>query len=187
MALSSPQSSPCPADKAAVPATLPHTAYLALGSNLGDRHAYLQAAADALAAHPEVTLIATSAVYETQAVGPIRQGPYLNAALAVRTSLSALELLRTGLRIEADNCRIRAERFGPRTLDIDLLWHSNCAHSHDPELTLPHPRLHERAFVLAPLADIAPQLMIDGDSVTALLQRSERSGVARTALQLSLH
>lgn len=132
-------------------------AYLGIGSNLGDRLRHLQDAVDGLARCPGVEVVAVSRVYETEPVGGPAQPAYLNAAVAVDTSLSARGLLEVGQRLEADARRVRAERWGPRTLDVDLL---RCEgfESDDPALTLPHPRAHERAFVLVPLADVDPAL-----------------------------
>ncbi|HZY88495.1 MAG TPA: 2-amino-4-hydroxy-6-hydroxymethyldihydropteridine diphosphokinase, partial [Gemmataceae bacterium] len=132
------------------------TAFVALGSNLGDRRAYLGRAAEALRGLPGVTVARQSSLYETAPVGgPAGQGPYLNAAAEVRTDLPAEALLHALLDIESQLGRVRQERDGPRTIDLDLLLYGDlvCA---GPELTVPHPRLHERLFVLRPLAEIAP-------------------------------
>jgi 3-oxoacyl-[acyl-carrier protein] reductase len=130
-------------------------AFLGLGSNLGDRRAHLGAALAALRT-AGVVVERVSSLYETRPVGgPAGQGDYLNACAQVTTSLCPVELLRLLLRIESDLGRVRTERFGPRTIDLDLLLFDNTTHA-DAELTLPHPRLHERLFVLTPLAEIAP-------------------------------
>ncbi len=133
-------------------------AYLALGSNLGDREAHLAAALAGLRATPGLAVTAVSSVYETDPVGPPPQGPYLNAAARVRTSLTPRALLARLLEIEAGRGRLRrGVRAAPRTLDLDLLLYGDrCVEA--PELTVPHPRLCERAFVLEPLCDLAPQL-----------------------------
>ncbi len=128
---------------------------LALGSNLGDRLAHLQAAVDVLCAGPGLHCTAVSPVYETAAVGGPAQPDYLNAVLIVVTGLPPQDLLAATQRIEAGFGRARAERFGPRTLDIDIISYDEEI-SDDPVLTLPHPRAHERAFVLAPWHDIDP-------------------------------
>lgn len=142
------------------------TAYIALGSNLGDRLAHLQAAATALATHPQVRLSGQSRIYETAPVGgPSGQGAFLNAVLQVKTTLSARELLDLMLSIEQLRARIRIEHWGPRTLDLDLLLFGN-EQINELGLTVPHPRLSERNFVLAPLSDLAPQLLIPGNSLT---------------------
>jgi 2-amino-4-hydroxy-6-hydroxymethyldihydropteridine diphosphokinase len=133
-------------------------AYLALGSNLGDRLAHLQAAVDGLADAPGIRVEALSRVYETAPVGGPRQDPYLNAVVAVDTGLDPYGLLELAQQLERDAQRVRGERFGPRTLDVDLLLYDDLGLD-DPNLTLPHPRMWERGFVLAPLRDVAPDLV----------------------------
>ena len=129
-------------------------AYLALGSNLGDRLGYLQLAVDALGAQ----VVAISRVYETAPVGGPEQGAYLNAVVAIETELDPHALLQLVQRIESDAQRVRAERWGPRTLDVDVLLYDDIELD-DPDLTIPHPRMWERGFVLAPLRDVAPHLV----------------------------
>jgi 2-amino-4-hydroxy-6-hydroxymethyldihydropteridine diphosphokinase len=132
------------------------TSYLALGSNLGDRRALLDRAVATLGARPEVSILRVSSIYETQPVGgPAGQGPYLNAVAELATGLVPDELLRLLLETERALGRVRTERDGPRTIDLDLLLHGETIRD-DPELTLPHPRMHQRLFVLQPLAEIAP-------------------------------
>ena len=133
-------------------------AYVALGSNLGDRAAHLQYAVDALAAADRVDVIAVSRVYETAPVGGPPQDAYLNAVAGIETELDPHALLALGKQIESDAHRVRVERWGPRTLDVDLLLYDDARVS-DPDLTLPHPRMWERGFVLAPLRDVAPELV----------------------------
>jgi 2-amino-4-hydroxy-6-hydroxymethyldihydropteridine diphosphokinase len=135
------------------------TAYLALGSNLGDRWAAIRAAVRRLRAEPGVRLLAASACYETAPVGgPPGQGPYLNAAAAVETDLAPDQLLALLHRIEHQFGRVRTLTDGPRTLDLDLLLYDDRIIS-TPELTVPHPRMPERAFVLVPLAEIAEDVV----------------------------
>jgi 2-amino-4-hydroxy-6-hydroxymethyldihydropteridine diphosphokinase len=125
-------------------------AYLGLGSNLGDRRAHLRAAVAAL---PDVA--AVSPVYETEPVGgPAGQSPYLNVVVALDTDLSPRELLEVGRQLESAAARVRAEPNGPRTLDVDVLLVGDLT-VHDDDLVVPHPRMWERRFVLAPLADLA--------------------------------
>ena len=135
------------------------TAYLALGSNLGDREAILKGAREALAASPGIRVTACSPLYQTEPVGgPRDQGPYLNAVLEVETELSAPDLLRRCLAVESRFGRQRGERWGARTLDVDLLFwgqETRC----EADLFIPHPRMHLRRFVLAPLRDLAPDLV----------------------------
>ena len=133
-------------------------AYLALGSNLGDRVAYLQGAVDALAATAQVSVVAVSRVYETDPVGGPDQGRYLNAVIAIDTVLSARELLAVAQDAERGARRMRGERWGPRTLDVDVLLVGD-AQLDDPDLVVPHPRMWDRGFVLAPLHDVAPDLV----------------------------
>ena len=152
---------------------------IALGSNLGDRAGFLLGAVAALSSGPLVDL-ALSPVYETAPLGPPGQGPYLNAVLAGRTRLSPRALLDELLAIENDFGRQRGEHWGPRTLDLDLLDYAGQV-LNEPGLQLPHPRLHERAFVLAPLADVAPNWrhpLLD-ETAAELLAGLDVSGVRR--------
>lgn len=131
-------------------------AYLGLGSNLGDRLANLQGAVDGLAATPKVDVVAVSAVYESAPVGGPAQPDYLNAVAVVETSLRPRALLEVARRLEAAAERVRFERWGPRTLDVDLLLVGS-ERVDEPDLQVPHPRMWARAFVLAPLAEVAPE------------------------------
>lgn len=136
-------------------------AYVAVGANLGDRDATLSALIERIEAEAEMTLVAASAVFETAPVGPEGQGAYLNAALALRTELAPLALLRRLQAIEAALGRDRRRepvRWGPREVDLDLLFFGDRIIDH-PDLVVPHPRAHERAFVMTPLAELAPALL----------------------------
>lgn len=137
------------------------TAYVALGSNVGDRHAHIQAALDAITRLPGTRLLAVSPIIQTDPVGPVAQGPFLNAAAAVSTTLPPRKLLAHFQEIERTRGRDRSSerRWGPRTLDLDLLVFGDLVID-EPGLTIPHPRLHERRFVLEPLATIAPELVV---------------------------
>jgi 2-amino-4-hydroxy-6-hydroxymethyldihydropteridine diphosphokinase len=137
-------------------------AYLGIGSNLGDRLAYLQLAIDELARRSGIDVTAVSRVYETAPVGGPPQDAYLNAVVAVDTRLEADELLRVCQEVEERAERVRVERWGPRTLDVDLLLLDD-RRVDRPDLTVPHPRMWERGFVLAPLRDVAPEL-VDADA-----------------------
>ena len=131
-------------------------AYIAMGSNLGDRQAYLDRAVTRLGEVPGVRVLRRSSLYETAPVGgPAGQGSYLNAVVEIASTLEPNELLARLQAIEADLGRVRTVRDGPRTLDLDILLHGDAVID-SPLLTLPHPRLHERLFVLDPLAEIAP-------------------------------
>jgi 2-amino-4-hydroxy-6-hydroxymethyldihydropteridine diphosphokinase len=132
-------------------------AFVALGSNLGDRWAQLRAAVAGL---PGVT--AVSPVYETEPVGgPSGQAPYLNAVVELSTERSPRELLDIARALEAGAARVRAERWGPRTLDVDVLLVGDLA-VEEPDLVVPHPRMWQRRFVVQPLADLAPELVLEG-------------------------
>lgn len=128
-------------------------AYVALGSNIGDREYTLQRAIIQLAATPNITVERVSDMYETDPVGYTDQPAFLNMAAAIRTSLSPDELLDAMLRIEQELGRVRDIRFGPRAIDLDLLLYEDEARDTE-RLMLPHPRMMERAFVLVPLRDV---------------------------------
>jgi 2-amino-4-hydroxy-6-hydroxymethyldihydropteridine diphosphokinase len=155
-------------------------AYVALGANLGDRAAALARAVEALRATEGVRVAAVSRAWETAPVGP-PQPAYLNAAVALDTELGALDLLARLHEIERDAGRTRgAERNLPRTLDLDLLLFGGLAID-APELVVPHPRMHERAFVLEPLAEIAAQEVhpVLGETIAALAARARDAAKAR--------
>jgi 2-amino-4-hydroxy-6-hydroxymethyldihydropteridine diphosphokinase len=147
-----------------------------LGSNLGDRRAHLDAAFTALAALPGSRLLAVSTIYETAPLGPPGQQDYLNAVARLETTLAPLALLDALLAIEQSRGRVRGERWGPRTLDLDLLLHGDAV-VRDPRLVLPHPAMLGRAFVLTPLHDLAPELMLAGRTVAQHLAQLDRDGV----------
>jgi 2-amino-4-hydroxy-6-hydroxymethyldihydropteridine diphosphokinase len=137
-------------------------AYLALGSNLGDRAGQLQAAVDELARADDVGVVAVSRVYETEPVGGPEQDDYLNAVVEIDTALDPWALLDLAHHCEQQARRVRNERWGPRTLDVDILIYDDLQLD-DPALTIPHPRMRERGFVLAPLRDVAPGLVEGSD------------------------
>ncbi len=139
-------------------------AYVALGSNLGDPVRTIEDAIDAMAALRGSLLTAISSLYRTAPVGLRNQPDFINAVVALDTRLPPRELLDELSTLEARFGRIRepgSVKNAPRTLDLDLLLHGDTVQD-DPALTLPHPRMHERAFVLAPLAEIAPELVVPG-------------------------
>ncbi|HEY0387721.1 MAG TPA: 2-amino-4-hydroxy-6-hydroxymethyldihydropteridine diphosphokinase [Gaiellales bacterium] len=156
-------------------------AYVGLGSNLGDPAETLRAATARLAGLGAV--LAASPVYETDPVGLEDQPAFLNAVVLISTTLAPLDLLDRLLAIEAEFLRERTVRWGPRTLDLDLLWYEDVEMDTE-RLMLPHPRAHEREFVLRPLADIAPDLQLGGSTVHALLHALPGQGVRSTALAL---
>jgi 2-amino-4-hydroxy-6-hydroxymethyldihydropteridine diphosphokinase len=140
-------------------------AFIGLGSNLGDRRAYLRAAVDQLESAGDV--VAVSPLYETEPVGgPPGQQNYLNLVVELQTADPPRTLLERCGALEASAHRQRAERWGPRTLDADLLWVEG-ERVDDPDLTVPHPRMWERRFVLAPLADLAPDLVTEAQLAAA--------------------
>jgi 2-amino-4-hydroxy-6-hydroxymethyldihydropteridine diphosphokinase len=144
-------------------------AYVGLGANLGPREVTLLRAADLLAAADGVEVVAVSQLRETDPVGFVEQPPFLNGAIALDTSLSPRAVLELLLEIEEELGRVRGERWGPRTVDLDLLVYGDERVDEDG-LHVPHPRLHERRFALEPLAELDPELVIPGlGSVSALL------------------
>lgn len=156
-----------------------HRAYVALGSNLQDPEQQVLRAFEELNGLPQTRVVAKSALYRTAPVGYDNQPDFVNAAAEVSTELEPLALLRALLALETAHGRERPFPNAPRVLDLDLLFYDDLA-MHDPELTLPHPRLHERGFVLFPLADIAPDLAVPGKgTVRALLEALPDQGVQR--------
>jgi 2-amino-4-hydroxy-6-hydroxymethyldihydropteridine diphosphokinase len=149
------------------------TAFVGIGSNLGNRETHLRTAIDLLAAEEGIEVVAVSRLRETDPVGPVEQGSFLNGAVQVTTDLPPTELLERLLDVEQRLGRVRLERFGPRTIDLDLLVYGDEV-VEEPGLTLPHPRLHERRFALEPLAELAPGLVVPGRGpVSALLAELE--------------
>ncbi|RZL75779.1 MAG: 2-amino-4-hydroxy-6-hydroxymethyldihydropteridine diphosphokinase [Rhodococcus sp. (in: high G+C Gram-positive bacteria)] len=163
-------------------------AVLSIGSNVGDSLAHLQSVVDGLGD----AVVAVSAVYSTAPWGGVEQQDFLNAVVVVDDpALDGYGWLRRGQELETAADRVRTERWGPRTLDVDVVTCGD-VRSDDPDLTLPHPRAHERAFVLIPWLDVDPDavLPVDGastrvDALLALLDEDERAGVHRTELVLN--
>ena len=136
-------------------------AYVGLGANLGPREVTLLRAVDLLAAADGVEVVAVSQLRETEPVGVVDQPPFLNGAVAIETSLAARELLDVLLETQRELGRVRGERWGPRTVDLDLLVYGEETLD-EPGLRVPHPRLAERRFALEPLADLDPALAVPG-------------------------
>ncbi len=156
-------------------------ACIALGGNLGDPRRQVLDAVDALARLPATRLLRRSRLYRTPPWGVLEQPPFVNAAALLETGLAPHALLDALLAIEQRAGRVRAERNGPRTLDLDLL-HMDGVQLDDARLTLPHPRIAERAFVLLPLNDIAPDLVLPGQGrVADLLAAVDTQGCAPLA------
>ena len=169
-----------PAELMAIPA------WLGLGSNLGDRAAMLREAVAAMRALPDVAVDRCSAVYETEPWGNSNQGPFLNCVVAVRTTLPPEQLLDALLAIERKMGRVRAERNGPRSIDIDILLYGMEVIDR-PGCTIPHPALTERNFVLQPLRELAPTVThpVHGVTIEELARRCPDTGiVAKTDIRI---
>ena len=151
-------------------------AYVGLGANLGDRAATLERAITLLGLRSDIDVVGVSSFRETEPVGYLDQPRFLNGAVAVETSLAPADLLDALLAVERELGRVReGPRYGPRTIDLDLLLVDGLVLD-QPGLTVPHPRLHERAFALEPLAELDPTLVVPGrGSVSELLQQLESS------------
>lgn len=195
VAQSDPTVQPVPAsvletvDAADMTLSNPRRAVVALGSNLGNRLETIQGAVDALGDTPGLRVKAVSPVYETEpwGVAPGSQPSYFNAVVVIRTTLPPSSLLERAHAVEEAFARVRDERWGPRTLDVDIVAYADVV-SDDPTLTLPHPRAHERAFVLAPWYDVEPEAQLPGiGAVADLLAAVSRDGVTQRAdLELQL-
>ena len=155
------------------------TAYIALGSNLGNPAAQVRAAFGELADLPRTKLSARSSLYRSAPVGYVDQGDFVNAVACIDTALAPRALLDAVLAIERRHGRRRTFQNAPRTLDLDVLLYGELA-MHEPGLTLPHPRLHERAFVLVPLAEIAGTVVVPGlGPVSELVSHVDAGSVTR--------
>lgn len=168
--------------------------YIALGSNLDSPHQQLDSALEALAQHPNMQLVAVSNRYQTPPIGP-QQPDFINAAAQLSTDLSPLDLLDALQAIEQQQNRVRSIHWGPRTLDLDILLYNNLVGDslaggflvgdslviESERLTIPHPRIGERAFVLVPLMDLNPQLALpSGETVAQLLANCSQQGIVKT-------
>jgi 2-amino-4-hydroxy-6-hydroxymethyldihydropteridine diphosphokinase len=154
-----------------------HIVYLGLGSNLGDRKANLQAAIEGI--EPVARLLAASPIYQTPPWGYFAQPDFLNQVIRVETNQSPSELLVYMKDLETRLGRTATVRYGPRTIDIDILFYDDLILD-EPGLTIPHPRIQGRAFVLVPLADLAPDMLhpLEGKTISAMLEQVDRSEIA---------
>lgn len=153
--------------------------YLGLGTNMGDRYEYISKACDLLNNHEDIDIVKKSKIYETKAWGYTEQADFLNICLQVNTSLDEYELLNVCQKIEEELNRKRIIRWGPRTIDVDILFFNDKI-SDDENLLLPHPRIKDRAFVLIPLMDLNSKLFIDGKTIDIhlnYLSKEEREEV----------
>ncbi|MDV2583228.1 2-amino-4-hydroxy-6-hydroxymethyldihydropteridine diphosphokinase [Alkalibacillus haloalkaliphilus] len=150
--------------------------YIALGSNIEPREQYLNKAIETLDSLNELNIIDTSPVYQTKPVGYTKQGQFLNMVVLAETDLSPEQLLKETQSVEKELGRERDIRFGPRTIDLDILMFGDQTIQLD-HLTVPHPRMVERAFVLVPLKDLNPQLHIEGTSVQTYIERLDETEI----------
>jgi 2-amino-4-hydroxy-6-hydroxymethyldihydropteridine diphosphokinase len=155
---------------------LRRTAYLGLGGNIGDPVAAMAEALRAFDARPDCSVVAVSRLYRTPPWGKTDQDWFFNAAAAIETTLEPHALLDLCLEIERSMKRVRVERWGPRTIDLDVLAYDDVTLS-DDRLTLPHPRMKDRAFVLMPLVDLSRKPKVEGRAAEAWLQDADKSGI----------
>ncbi len=163
-----------------------HTAFIALGSNLEQPIEQVHRAMQEIAKLPQTHKVRESSLYQTAPVGYADQPAFVNAVVQISTALTPQALLAALLHIEAEHQRRRLQRNGPRTLDCDILVYGDTV-LHEEYLHIPHPRLHQRAFVLVPLAEIAPNAMVNGQSVAALLDAFMKTAASaeQTILKLT--
>lgn len=155
-------------------------ALVGLGGNVGDPKAAMRKALALMTADRGTTVIKVSSLYRTPPWGKLDQPDFLNAVAELQTSLSARQLLDLCLRVETELKRVRVERWGPRSIDIDLLWFGG-EHVNESGLEIPHPRMLERAFVMVPLAEIAPDLLLDGVRADARVLCLDQGGISVAA------
>lgn len=155
------------------------TAYIGIGGNVGDVFENMKSALNLLNDHSSISVNQISRVYKTPPWGIEDQDWFLNACVSVETNLTAQELLQSCLEVEVALKRIREIRWGPRTIDLDVLVFGEENIAHD-NLQVPHPRMHERAFVLMPMADIAPDLFLNGKTISQWLEAIDTTGIQTT-------
>ncbi|SFV38832.1 2-amino-4-hydroxy-6-hydroxymethyldihydropteridine diphosphokinase [Hyphomicrobium facile] len=153
-----------------------YDAILALGTNLGDRIENIEEAIRWLTADGSIRLVSRSKLYRSAPWGVTDQDWFINACIAIQTTLSPHELLKRCQTVENDMGRVRTLRWGPRIIDVDILTFQDLTIA-EPDLTVPHPLIAERAFVLVPLKDVAPELRLNGRSIDAMLETLDRSEV----------
>jgi 2-amino-4-hydroxy-6-hydroxymethyldihydropteridine diphosphokinase len=153
------------------------TVYIGLGSNQGDQQGNLRRAVEAVARLPDTRVVEVSSIYKTEPVGKTGQPEFLNLAAELETGLEPGRLLESLLKIEETLGRRRGERWGPRTIDLDILYFGQRIVG-QPDLIIPHPRAHQRAFVLEPLAELAPELVdpVTGKTIAEMLAGMDRRG-----------
>jgi 2-amino-4-hydroxy-6-hydroxymethyldihydropteridine diphosphokinase len=159
-------------------------AVIGIGANLGDRHQNLRTAVKAIDAHPKIKVLAASRLFESEPIGGPAQGDYLNGVILIETDLPAPDLLKFLQEQEIEAGRVRNEHWGPRPLDLDIVDVAGLELA-DPDLTIPHPRVSEREFVLRPLADIDPNWMIHGIAASTRLAELEKE-TARPTVAVSI-
>ncbi len=156
-----------------------HRAFIALGSNIGDRAAYLEQAIAMLSAHPQIEVVKRSSIYETEPIGYVEQQSFFNMVIEVETTLSPCELLETTQAIEHKCGRVRDIRWGPRTIDLDILLYDQ-ENMEMENLMIPHPRMWERAFVVVPLMELDRTIVReDGQSIIDIFNRLTDKGVKK--------
>lgn len=155
------------------------TAYIGIGGNVGDVFENMKSALNLLNDHSSISVNRISRIYKTPPWGIEDQDWFLNACVSVETNLTAQELLQSCLEVEVALKRIREIRWGPRTIDLDVLVFGEENIAHD-NLQVPHPRMHERAFVLMPMADIAPDLFLNGKTISQWLEAIDTTGIQTT-------
>ena len=151
-------------------------AFISLGGNIGDPSIAIEDALTALAAQPGITVTTRSRFYRTPPWGKTDQAEFINACAGLITTLSPNDLLKTCLAVEKSMGRVREERWGPRIIDLDVLTYGDAV-VNEADLVIPHPHLTERAFVLVPLRDIAPDFQLDGVGIDDLLAKLDTKGI----------
>lgn len=153
-------------------------AYLGIGSNLGDKKENINSAIELLKDNDSITVTKVSSIYETEPVGYLDQDLFLNVVCEIETGLLPYELLDCCNQIEAQLKRVRLIHWGPRTIDVDILLYDDLK-LQEERLTIPHPRMKERAFVIIPLMELAPEITIDGEAIASIAEGLKDEGVRK--------